>query len=99
MLRCVLDIEESATSGDVKKMKKAIQVRVLHTEGCPNASPTIDLMEQIGAEIGVTVAVERVLVSTPEEAIKVRCLGSPTVQIAGNDIDPEARASISFGIG
>jgi hypothetical protein len=80
-------------------MAKTIQVRILHTQGCPNLSPTIDRIEKEGKDLGINVAMERVEVSSPEQAIKLRCLGSPTVQVNGLDIEPSARGSMNFGLG
>jgi hypothetical protein len=80
-------------------MNKLVQVRVLYSQGCPNLSPTIDLIEKVGEDIGVAVDLETVLVMSAEQAAELRCLGSPTVQISGIDIDPEAHGSIAFGLG
>jgi hypothetical protein len=80
-------------------MNKTIHIRVLNSQGCPNALPVIDLIEKVGKEIGAPIAVEPVLVTSPEEAMELRCLGSPTIQINGIDIDPEACGSMAFGLG
>jgi hypothetical protein len=40
-----------------------------------------------------------VAVSSQEQATEHRCLGSPTVQINGLDIEPAARVSMNFGLG
>lgn len=80
-------------------MPKPIQVRILHTPGCPNLTPTIDLMGKVGRELGIAFAVEGARVSSQEQAVELRCLGSPTVQINGIDIEPAARGSVNFGLG
>jgi hypothetical protein len=80
-------------------MPKAILVRVLHTPRCPNFTPTINLIERIGSELGIAVTVNRVLISSVDQAMELRCLGSPTVQINGIDIEPAARGSMNFGLG
>jgi hypothetical protein len=82
-----------------ENMNKTIQVRVLFTEGCPNVSPTIDLIEKVGKNLGLAVVMDKVLVTSHQQAVELRCLGSPTVQINSIDIDPEARESIAFGLG
>jgi hypothetical protein len=82
-----------------EKMNKTVHVRVLYTQGCPNASPVIDLIERVGKEIGHGVAIETVLVTSQEKAVEFRFLGSPTVQINGLDIDPFSRGSVAFGLG
>jgi hypothetical protein len=82
-----------------EEMPKTIPVRVLHTSGCPNLTPTIDLIERIGSELGIAVTINRVLISSVDQAVEPRCLGSPTVQINGIDIEPAARSSMNFGLG
>lgn len=72
-------------------MPESIQIRILYAAGCPNLSPSIDLIEKVVSELGITVAMERVEISSLEQAVKLRCLGSPTIQINGLDIEPMAR--------
>jgi hypothetical protein len=82
-----------------ERMNKKIQVRVLHTDGCPNASPVIDLFERVANDIGIPVVVDLVLVTSQEQAVKLRFFGSPSIQINGLDIDPFSRGSVAFGLG
>jgi hypothetical protein len=58
-------------------MPKTIQVRILHTPGCPNLTPVIDLIEKVARELGIAVTLNRVLVASPEQAVELRCLGQP----------------------
>lgn len=80
-------------------MNKTTQVRVFYTNGCPNASQVIDLIERIADDIDIPVVVDRASVTSQEEAVKLRCLGSPTIQINGLDIDPSFRNSVAFVLG
>lgn len=80
-------------------MNKSVHAHVLYSQGCPNVSPAIDLIERVGKELSIVVDVETILVTSPEKAVELRCLGSPTIQINGLDIEPEARESINFGLG
>jgi hypothetical protein len=50
-------------------------------------------------DIGIPVVVDRVPVTSQEQAVKLRCPGGPTIQINGLDIDPFARNSVAFGLG
>jgi hypothetical protein len=79
-------------------MDETVQVRVLYSEGCPNAPLTIELIEKVGKEIEVRVAIEEVLVESQDQAAALRRLGSPTVQINGVDIAPSARGKTNFTI-
>lgn len=44
-------------------------------------------------------AIEQIDVETDEDAARHRFLGSPTVQIEGQDVEPAARDRTDFGIG
>jgi len=77
-------------------MDARVQVRVLYSDGCPNAPHAIDLIERVGREIGVQIAIEQVLVESQDQAVALRCLGSPTVQVNGVDITPSARGKTNF---
>jgi hypothetical protein len=68
-----------------------MHIRVLYTEDCPNAEPTLALVRQVAAQQRLEVCVEGVLVCSEDEAVKLRFLGSPTVQVNGVDADPTAR--------
>ena len=45
-----------------------MQIHVLYFEGCPNHAPTVERVKQIAAEMGLTVPVREVPITTPEEA-------------------------------
>jgi len=74
-----------------------MNIKVLAFEGCPNDQATITLIEEVLQEKDVDASVKRIEV-TDETADQLRFLGSPTVQIDGRDIDPEARQSTDFGM-
>jgi hypothetical protein len=74
-----------------------LDVRVLYTEGCANTAPTIQRVQDVAREMGITIQVDQVLVTTQDQANVLRFLGSPTVQINGQDIDPAARKATAFG--
>ena len=75
-----------------------MQVKVLYMEGCEATPPTVELIQDVAAGLGVSVSLERVLVETADQAAALRFLGSPTVQVDGQDIEPEARDSLDFGL-
>ena len=71
-------------------------VAVLYFEGCPNHRQTVELARNVVAELGVDAAVEEFEVKTLEDAVRLRFLGSPSVQVDGADIEPGARASTAY---
>jgi hypothetical protein len=77
---------------------RAIQIRVLYSEGCASTPLTVELVKNIAQGLNKRVNVEAVMVDTPEQAQELRFPGSPTVLIDGLDIEPSARDSLSFGL-
>ena len=75
-----------------------MQIDVLYFEGCPNHAPTVERVKQIAAEMGLTVPVREVPITTPEEVEEQRFLGSPTVLVNGVDIDPHASQQGRYGL-
>lgn len=75
-----------------------IEVRILYSEGCANTSPTVELVKKMAEGLKIAVNIEMVVVATEEQAQELRFLGSPTVQIAGVDIEPSALESLAFGL-
>jgi hypothetical protein len=65
---------------------------------CPATPGTIRLVESVARDMGISIAVEQVLVETPEQAQALAFLGSPTVQVGGRDIEPKARFRTDFGL-
>jgi hypothetical protein len=47
--------------------------------------------------MGIPIELNQVQVTTQDQADKCRFLGSPTVQINGQDVDPAARGASAFG--
>jgi len=74
------------------------KVRVFHMTECPATPATIRLVEDVASALGTPIALESVLVETPEQAEALAFLGSPTVQVEGRDIEPEAWARQDFGV-
>lgn len=81
----------------MKAKTRAIDVNIFYMNGCEATPPTIELVRAIAAEMGIHARVKTVLVESPEQAIQLRFLGSPTVQVDGLDIEPLARTSSSYG--
>jgi len=75
-----------------------MQVKVVSLEKCDATLPTIELVKETAKKMGIVINFKHVVVRTPEKAKEYRHIGSPTVQIEGHDIDPEARDIVQFGI-
>lgn len=77
---------------------RPLRVSILHMADCPATPPTVRLVEETARGLRVPIALERVLVETPEQARVLGFLGSPTVRVEGRDIEPEARDRQDFGL-
>lgn len=75
----------------------ALDVRILYTEGCVNTRQTVRRVQDVAQDLGIPIKVDKVLVTIQDQANELRFLGSPTVQIKGQDIDPAARTATAFG--
>jgi len=68
-----------------------MRIEILYFEGCPNHTPTVDLVKRVIADLGVPATIEEVEVTSPDDVERLHFLGSPTVLVNGVDIEPEAR--------
>ncbi len=75
-----------------------LKVKVASLERCGATKPTIDLVKNTAKELGLAIDFEYVAITTREQAKMHRHLGSPTIQINGQDIEPAARDAYQFGI-
>ena len=78
--------------------ERVVPVEVLFFDGCPNWKGAVELVERVAAEIGVQAVVRVVDVPDAETAEKLRFLGSPTVRIAGEDVEPGTETRTDFAL-
>ena len=71
-------------------MANAPVVEILFFDGCPNHDAACELVERVSAELGLHPDVWLVNVETPDDAQRLRFLGSPTIRVNGNDVEPGA---------
>ena len=76
-----------------------MKVQVLYFKGCPNHRPTVELAQEVVADLGLDVEVEEVEVKDAADAQRLRFFGSPSVHVNGVDIDPEACARTDYAFG
>ena len=75
-----------------------LKIELLYFEGCPGFRPTLSLLQQVLDEEGIQTRVQTIHVESEESAKKYRFLGSPSIRVDGEDIEPEARSSTDFGM-
>ena len=77
----------------------AIQVDVLFAPGCANAEAARDSVQRVARAAGVAVEIVSTPVSDQAEARRLRFPGSPTIRVAGRDLEPRAEGVEQFGLG
>ena len=75
-----------------------VLIEVLSFDGCPNREPAVELVERIVRETGATARIEVVDVTDEETARARRFLGSPTILVAGHDVEPGAEARSGYSV-
>jgi hypothetical protein len=65
-------------------------VELLYFEGCPNHEGARSVVERLSRELGVEPEIRLIDVPSDEAARRLRFLGSPTIRLAGEDIEPNA---------
>jgi hypothetical protein len=75
-----------------------LTVSVVRTHDCSHAPLAIAAIMRVAEQLGLAIRVEDVVITTDDEAKAIGCLGSPTVLVAGNDVEPDARARTAFGV-
>ncbi len=73
-------------------------IEVLYFEGCPNLEPTLSLTNEVLSQLGLSADVQEVEVRTPEDAVRLRFLGSPSVRVDGKDIEPGAKSRNEYAL-
>lgn len=77
-------------------MAAAKRVELLYFAGCPNERAARTLVERIAAEETVPIKLELVEVHSAKEAEQRRFLGSPTVRVNGQDVEPGSQERTEF---
>jgi len=73
-------------------------IQVFYFNGCPNSDPTLALVQEVAAELGIEVPIEAIEVQDADAAARLQFLGSPTVRVSGIDIEPAARGSRDYAL-
>jgi hypothetical protein len=65
-------------------------IEVLTFDGCPHAHSALALVERVLQDLAIETTVRRVDVPDPDSAVTNRFLGSPTIRVNGQDVEPGA---------
>ncbi len=75
-----------------------MKVEVLYFSGCPNHAPAVERVREVLEQEGTSAEVVQVEIKDSVIARSVGFLGSPTIRIDGQDVEPEARGAWAFGM-
>jgi len=64
-----------------------MKIELLYFDGCPNYQLALANLKEALRELGLESEVETIRVESPEEAVKYRFLGSPSIWINGRDLE------------
>jgi hypothetical protein len=73
-----------------------LTVELLYFDGCPSHERLMPTVRRLAEEAGAELTLVRV--ETPEQAQAVRFLGSPTVRVNGDDVEPGAALRTDYGM-
>jgi hypothetical protein len=65
-----------------------MRVRFLYYEECPSHEQALERLREVMAEEGIFREVEIFEVETEDQARELRFVGSPTIRVDGQDVDP-----------
>lgn len=82
-----------STKRDVRPL-----VEILYFDGCPNHEGALALVEQVATELGIDPDVRLVGVPHPEAVERLRFLGSPTIRVDGQDVEPGSEARTDYAM-
>ena len=75
-----------------------MKVEVLYFDGCPNHEVLLPRLRELLTLSRVSTDIELVRIVDAEEAEQRRFLGSPTLRIDGEDVEPGAGKRTDFGL-
>ena len=68
-----------------------MQITFLYYEDCPSHAEALQRLRTVLSEESIEAEIEIIKVETDEQAQKLRFIGSPTIRIDGQDIDPPSK--------
>jgi len=75
-----------------------MQIEILYFDGCPNHLPTVARVQHVLTDLGMQAEVQQIPVTSVEDAVQRRFLGSPTVRVNGVDIDPSVHGRTEYSL-
>jgi hypothetical protein len=75
-----------------------VKIEILYFPGCPNHEPAVERVREVLREEATRAELVEVLVTDTAVAQQLAFLGSPSIRVNGQDVEPVARAARAFGM-
>jgi hypothetical protein len=75
-----------------------VRIEILYFDGCPNHRQLLERLPRLLEREGIDAEITLHKVRDAEHAQRVRFLGSPTIRVAGRDIDPGTTQRSDYGL-
>jgi hypothetical protein len=75
-----------------------MKVEIFYFSGCSNHVPAVDRVLEVLAQEGTPAEMVEVEVKDAATAQEVGFLGSPSIRVDGQDVEPAVRAAHAFGM-
>jgi hypothetical protein len=73
-------------------------IELLYFDGCPNHEALLPRLREILAQAGISTEIELRKITGDDAAQRERFLGSPTVRVNGDDVEPDAELRTDYGM-
>jgi hypothetical protein len=75
-----------------------VQVELLYFDGCPSHGALLPRLRELLVEADLDVPVQQRRIESDADAERQRFLGSPTLRVDGDDVDPGAARRSDYGL-
>lgn len=65
-----------------------MKIEILYVPGCPNYPPAVEQVERVLSSESLQAEIRSIAVRTDAEARELMFLGSPTIRVNGEDVEP-----------
>jgi hypothetical protein len=78
-------------------MENQLEIELLYFEACPSWKQALETLQSVLTNLNLDPAVSLIRVETPEEALRQRFIGSPTIRVNGEDLFSVDQADFALG--
>ena len=75
-----------------------MKIDVLYFKGCPNHEPALALVRTVVGDLGLNAELNEVEIKDLDDVDRFGFLGSPTIRVNSQDIEPSRRGDRNFAM-